>query len=71
MNKTFRDTKPRCPPCMGHCNQGRTCPWNQLPEPEEEDQSEGLTLNERLQVGAGVAFIVCLVGAVASCVVSR
>lgn len=71
MNKTFRDTKPTCPPCLGDCQQGRQCPWNQpLPDLEPEDQSDSSGV-AAAQFWAAVAFGLCALGALLSCVVSR
>ena len=70
MNKTFRDTKPSCPPCIGHCHQGRACPWNVLPELEPEDQSPSSGV-ATAQFWTAVVFGLCVLGALLSCVVSR
>jgi hypothetical protein len=71
VNKTFRDTKPMCPPCLGDCQQGRTCPWNHpLPEPELEDQTDSPGVAQA-QFWVAVGFGLCVLGSVVSCVVSR
>lgn len=49
--------KPKCPPCHGNCNQGRTCP-NKAAPIEEEFQ---VTFADFVVTLACIAFVVvCL-----------
>lgn len=61
--------------CDGKCldNQGRgTCPQDQdtapAPHYEYEDQSQGLTWQERIQFTCATVFAICVLGACVSCV---
>lgn len=50
-----------CPPCNGHCRQGRDCPAVYV-EPDGE-QSEGLTIGETIAVFSVMLLALMLLGA--------